>query len=71
MGYGMDLTQVILRECKEFEDASLLACYEERHGSRAKAPRPAGEVKTAGLQRRIACRYRRIGRAMLLPSLPF
>jgi hypothetical protein len=53
----MDLTLAILSECKEFEDASLSACYEERQSSRSKAQRPSGEVKTAGLQRRIACRY--------------
>ena len=50
-----DLTLAILRDCKEFEDANLPVCYEERHGSRTKAPRPSGEVKTLELQRRIAC----------------
>jgi len=44
MDSGLDLTLAILRECKEFEDANLPVCYEERHGSRAKAPRPAAEV---------------------------
>jgi hypothetical protein len=48
------LTLVILREYPKFEDANLPVCYEERRRSRAKAPRPAGEVKTAELQRRIA-----------------
>ncbi len=71
MDYGIDLTLAILRECQEFEDANLPVCYEERHRSRAKAPRPAGEVKTVELQRRIACRYGRIGGAMLLPSPAF
>ncbi len=71
MTHGVDLTLAILRECQEFEDANLSVCYEERHSSRAKAPRPTGEVKTPELQRRIACRYGRIGGAMLLPSPSF
>jgi hypothetical protein len=48
MNHGADLTLALLRECqefedaKEFEDANLPVCQEERRRSRAKAPRPTG-----------------------------
>ncbi|POR46273.1 hypothetical protein CYD53_12655 [Bosea psychrotolerans] len=29
MSHGVELTLAILRECQEFEDTSLPACYEE------------------------------------------